>query len=114
MAYDRELAERIRALVAGVPRLSEKTMFGGVAFLVGGNMAVAASGRGGLMVRVDPAESAALVAASTARPAEMRGRPMAGWLRVDEEHVRTPEALSTWVERGVSFAASLPPKTRRA
>jgi TfoX/Sxy family transcriptional regulator of competence genes len=85
-------------------------MFGGLAFLVGGNMAVAASGQGGLLVRVDPASSDALVADSQARPAEMRGRLMAGWLRVDAEHVETSQRLAEWVERGISFARSLPTK----
>jgi hypothetical protein len=106
VAYDEELAERIRELVAGEPRLSEKKMFGGLAFLVGGNMAVAASGQGGLLVRVDPEESEALVASSDARPMEMRGREMAGWLRVDPPG----DELAGWVERGVAFARSLPPK----
>ena len=110
MAYDEELAGRIRELVAGEPALTEKKMFGGLAFLVGGNMAVAASGQGGLMVRVDPAESDALVSSSPARVVEMRGRQMPGWLRVDSEDVKTDEELSEWVERGVSFARTLPPK----
>jgi TfoX/Sxy family transcriptional regulator of competence genes len=110
MAYDERLAERIRRFVADEPTLTEKTMFGGLAFLVGGNMAVAASGQGGLMVRVDPAESDALVSSSPARVFEMRGRQMPGWLRVDSEDVKTDEELSAWVERGVSFARALPPK----
>jgi TfoX/Sxy family transcriptional regulator of competence genes len=111
MAYDEQLADRIRELVAGEPALTEKKMFGGLAFLVGGNMAVAASGQGGLMVRVDPAESDALVGASPARPMEMRGREMPGWLRLDTADVATKEELATWVERGVSFARSLPVKS---
>jgi TfoX/Sxy family transcriptional regulator of competence genes len=106
MAYDEELAGRIRALVGHEPGLTEKKMFGGLGFLVGGNMAVAASGQGGLLVRVDPDESEALVASSDARPMEMRGREMAGWLRVDPPD----DELAAWVERGVSFARSLPPK----
>jgi TfoX/Sxy family transcriptional regulator of competence genes len=106
----RELAERIRQTVAGEPGVTEKKMFGGLAFLVGGNMAVAASGQGGLMVRVDPGESDALVSSSPARVVEMRGRQMPGWLRVDSEDVKTDEELSAWVERGVSFARALPPK----
>jgi TfoX/Sxy family transcriptional regulator of competence genes len=110
MAYDEELAGRIRELVAGEPGLTEQKMFGGLAFLIGGNMAVAASGRGGLMVRVDPAESAALVDATPARLFEMRGRQMPGWLRVDADDVSTNEELAAWVERGVSFARSLPAK----
>jgi hypothetical protein len=111
MAYDEQLAARIRELVGGEPGLTEKKMFGGLAFLVGGNMAVAASGQGGVLVRVDPADSDALVAASSARPMEMRGREMAGWLRVDSEDVRSDAALAEWVERGVGYARSLPPKS---
>jgi TfoX/Sxy family transcriptional regulator of competence genes len=111
VAYDEELADRIRDLVGGEPNLTEKKMFGGLAFLVGGNMAVAASGQGGLLVRVDPDESDDLVASTSARMMEMRGREMPGWLRVDAEDVRTKRQLSTWVDRGVSFARSLPPKT---
>ena len=110
MAYDEELAARIRDLVAGERDLTEKKMFGGLAFLVGGNMAVAASGQGGLLVRVDPEESDALAASSSARPMEMRGREMAGWLRVEAADVETDEELTAWVERGVAFARSLPAK----
>jgi TfoX/Sxy family transcriptional regulator of competence genes len=110
MAYDEELAGRVREQVVGEPALTEKKMFGGLAFLVGGNMAVAASGQGGLLVRVDPAESDELVGTSRARVAVMRGREMPGWLRVDAEDVRTDEELSAWVDRGVSFARSLPAK----
>ena len=110
MAYDEELAGRIRGLVAGEPGLEEKKMFGGLGFMVGGNIAVAASGQGGLLVRVDPAESDALVASTPAYPMEMRGRQMAGWLRVDSEHVTGAE-LDAWVERGVAFARSLPKKS---
>ena len=107
MAYDEELAGRIRELVAGEPGLEEKKMFGGLGFMVGGNMAVAASGQGGLLVRVDPAESDALVASTPpAYPMEMRGRKMAGWLRLDSEHVAGAE-LDAWVERGVAYARSL-------
>jgi TfoX/Sxy family transcriptional regulator of competence genes len=107
VAYDEELAGRIRDLVANEPSLTEKKMFGGLAFLVGGNMAVAASGQGGLLVRVDPAESDELVSSTTARPMEMRGREMAGWLRVDPAD---EDELAAWVERGVSFARALAPK----
>jgi TfoX/Sxy family transcriptional regulator of competence genes len=110
MAYDEELAARIRELVAGEPRLAEKKMFGGLSFLVGGNMAVGASGQGGLLVRVDPAESDALVDSTPARLMEMGGRSMSGWLRVDAEDVQSDEALAEWVGRGVSYARSLPPK----
>ncbi|HLX78459.1 MAG TPA: TfoX/Sxy family protein [Acidimicrobiales bacterium] len=110
MAYDQELAERIRGLIASEPNVTEKKMFGGLAFLVGGNMAVAASGQGGLMVRVDPTQSDALIAKSSARPLEMRGREMAGWLRVDSDQVRTNRQLKPWVDRGTAFARSLPAK----
>jgi TfoX/Sxy family transcriptional regulator of competence genes len=106
VAYDEELADRIRALVAGLSGLEEKKMFGGLAFLVNGNMAVAASGQGGILVRVDPAESAALVEATGAEEMVMRGRAMAGWLRVEPAE----DELPGWVERGVGYARSLPPK----
>jgi TfoX/Sxy family transcriptional regulator of competence genes len=110
MAYDEELAARIRELVADEPGLAEKKMFGGLAFLVGGNMAAAASSRGGLMVRVDPADSGALAAASPARPVVMRGREIKGWLHIESEDLRTRRELAAWVERGVAFARSLPAK----
>jgi TfoX/Sxy family transcriptional regulator of competence genes len=110
VAYDEDLADRIRELVAGERRLTETKMFGGLAFLIGGNMAVAASGQGGLLVRVDPDRSDRLVATSSARPMRMRGREMAGWLRVDASDVKTKRQLSRWVELGVTYARSLPPK----
>jgi TfoX/Sxy family transcriptional regulator of competence genes len=108
--YDEELAQRIRVLVAAQRAVSEKKMFGGLAFLVGGNMAIAASGQGGILVRVGPERSDHLVATSTASVAVMRGRPMPGWLRVDPENVRTKRQLAKWVELGVGFARSLPAK----
>ena len=110
MAYDEELAQRIRELVGGGAHVTEKKMFGGLAFLVGGNMAVGASGQGGILVRVDPAETDALVASTNAHVMEMRGRSMQGWLRVDDEHVRDEGELAQWVERGVAYARSLPAK----
>lgn len=110
MAYDEDLATRIHALIGGDPGVTEQRMFGGLAFLIGGNMAVAASGQGGLMVRVDPDETETLLAEPHARPFEMRGRQMQGWLRVDDEGVRTQEQLAPWVERGATYAHSLPPK----
>jgi TfoX/Sxy family transcriptional regulator of competence genes len=110
MAYDEELAERIRDLLAHEPDMGEQKMFGGLAFLIGGNMAVAASGQGGLMVRVDPAEGEVLLAKTKARPMEMRGRSMSGWLRVDSDDVRQKRQLTKWVDRGVSYAKSLPRK----
>jgi TfoX/Sxy family transcriptional regulator of competence genes len=110
MAYDEDLADRIRELVAGEAGLTEQKMFGGLAFLIGGNMAVAASGQGGALVRIDPAESDALVATTSAQPMEMRGRPMPGWLRVGPEDLRTDPQLARWVELGTSYARSLPAK----
>ena len=110
MAYDEDLANRIRELMAGERAVTEKKMFGGLAFLIGGNMSVAASGQGGLLVRVDPDETDALVAKPHARRFEMRGRSMDGWLRVDPEGVRTKRLLEPWVKRGVAYARSLPPK----
>ena len=110
MAYDQELADRIRELVANEPGLAEKKMFGGLAFLIGGNMAVAASGQGGMMVRVDPDESETLLATTNARLVEMRGRQMRGWMRVDLQDVRTERQLAKWVGLGVAYARSLPAK----
>jgi len=110
VAYDEELASRMRELLGDEPNLTEMKMFGGLAFLIGGNMAIAASGQGGALVRVDPADSDQLVATTAAELMEMRGRQMAGWLRVDAEHLRTKDELLAWVERGVSYARSLPAK----
>jgi TfoX/Sxy family transcriptional regulator of competence genes len=110
VAHDEDLANRIRELIAGDPPATEQRMFGGLAFLVGGHMAVAASGQGGLMVRCDPEQTEALLAEPSAQPVVMRGREMAGWLRVDADGVRTQEQLEPWVRRGVAYAGSLPPK----
>ncbi|MFL6012622.1 MAG: TfoX/Sxy family protein [Gaiellaceae bacterium] len=110
MAYDERLAERIRELVAGQTGITEKKMFGGLAFLVNGNMSVAASGQGGLLVRVDPDDSDALAKKPGVEVMEMRGRAMRGWLRVDAPAVRTKQQLSGWVDRGVAFARALPAK----
>jgi TfoX/Sxy family transcriptional regulator of competence genes len=110
MAYDEDLANRIRELIAGAEDVDEQRMFGGLAFLAGGHMAVAVSGQGGLMVRVEPDETDALLAKPHARPFEMRGREMRGWLRVDPEGVRTKRQLEPWVRRGLAYARSLPPK----
>ena len=110
VAYDEKLAERIRSLIANEPDVGEQKMFGGLAFLIGGNMAVAASGQGGLMVRVDPAKGETLIAKTHARPMEMRGRSMSGWLRLDSDDVRQKRELSKWIDIGVSYAKSLPPK----
>ena len=110
MAYDEELADRIRELVAMEAGVTEKRMFGGLAFLIAGHMAVAASGQGGLLVRGPPEETEALGAGPHAGPMVMRGREMAGWLRVEDEGIRTMGELESWVRRGVAFARSLPPK----
>jgi len=110
MAYDEDLANRIRELVSAQEGVSEQRMFGGLAFLVNGNMAVSASGQGGLLLRVHPDETDALLAKSHALPFEMRGRTMQGWLRVEAEGVRTRAQLERWVARGIAHARSLPGK----
>ena len=110
MAYDEVLAARIREHTAGEP-VEERKMFGGLAFLLGGHLAVSASGRGGLMVRVEPAETDALLAEPGTAPMEMGGRgPVDGWLRVSADAVADEESLGRWVERGLAYARSLPPK----
>ncbi len=109
MAYDEDLANRVREVVtdAGVV---EKRMFGGLAFLIGGNMAVSASGQGGLLLRVDPAQTDALLKEAHAQPFVMRGREMQGWLRIEPDGLRTKRQLERWVNRGVTYAQSLPAK----
>ncbi|HUZ14951.1 MAG TPA: TfoX/Sxy family protein [Gaiellaceae bacterium] len=109
MAFDEELARRIRGLL-GDRVAEEKTVFGGLAFMIGGNMAIAASSNGGIIVRVDPADGPELAATAPAVLMEMRGKTMAGWLRVASEDVADDAALAPWVERGAAYAASLPPK----
>jgi len=108
MVYDQRLAARIRELTAKKRGVTEKEMFGGLAFLINGNMAVAASGQGGLLLRADP-EDGSLIAAG-ARPMVMRGRAMAGWLRVDADRLRTKAQLEKWVTGATTYAASLAPK----
>ena len=110
MAYDEDLADRIRELVRDEAGVTEKKMFGGLAFLIGGNLAVAASGSGGLMIRVDPALSNSLVTETSARLVEMRGRQMSGWLRIGAEGALVGSELARWVELGTSYARSLPAK----
>jgi TfoX/Sxy family transcriptional regulator of competence genes len=110
MPYDEDLADRIRELIAAEDDVTEKKMFGGLAFLIGGNMSVSASGQGGLLLRCDPAETEKLVQEPHAEPFEMRGRVMDGWLRVAPEGVRTKRQLEPWVKRGVAYARSLPTK----
>lgn len=109
MAYDEELAARIRDLLVEEP-VTEKKMFGGLAFLLGGHMSVAASGQGGLMVRVPPEQTGDLLQEPGAEEFEMRGRAMQGWLRVDDAVLADDEVLAGWVTRGLDFARSLPPK----
>jgi TfoX/Sxy family transcriptional regulator of competence genes len=110
VAYDEDLANRIRELIADEPDLTEQRMFGGLAFLIAGNMSVAVSGQGGLLVRVEPQETAALRAKPHAQSFVMREREMQGWVRVDAEGVRTKRTLEPWVRRSVGYARSLPPK----
>jgi TfoX N-terminal domain len=110
MAYDEVLAGRIRDLIGPDPELTEKKMFGGLAFLIRGHMAISASGQGGVLVHVDPARTGELIAATAATVAVMQGREMPGWLRVGADHLATDADLSPWVEIGIGHARSLPPK----
>ena len=110
MGYDEELAGRIRGLLAGESALTERRMFGGLAFLVDGHMAVAVSGQGGLMARIDPRDQASLVDGTAIEPMVMRGRAMSGWVRVAASAVADHRALQEWTDRCVAYAASLPPK----
>jgi TfoX/Sxy family transcriptional regulator of competence genes len=110
MAYEEKLAERVRVTLAGEDGVAEKKMFGGLAFLLNGNMAVAASGRGGLLVRVDPADNEALTSLPHVELMQMRGRTMAGWIAVGPEALRSKRELSGWVRRGVDYAKRLPSK----
>jgi TfoX/Sxy family transcriptional regulator of competence genes len=110
VAYDEDLANRVRELLADEEGVTERQMFGGLAFLIAGHMAVSVSGRGGLLLRVQPADTDALRAKPHAQPFEMRGRVMDGWLRVEAEGVKTRRQLERWVARGVAHVRSLPPK----
>ena len=110
MAYDETLAQRIRTLAGSTEGLTEKKMFGGLAFLVNGNMAISASGNGGVMVRVDPGQTEAIISSSKAQMIEMRGRQMPGWLRINTSDVTSDSELSRWVQLGTKYANSLPPK----
>jgi hypothetical protein len=110
VAYDRDLAEDIRDLLVAEPDVTERKMFGGVAFLLAGNMAVCASGQGGLMVRVRPDETDHVLARTKAEPMVMKGRPVRGWVRVGSEHLQTRRQLSSWVDRGTGYARTLPPR----
>ena len=113
MAYDEELANRLRELVQGEDGITEMRMFGGLAFLINGNMAVAASGQGGLLLRVDPVDTEALIRDPHAHRFVMRGRDMNGWLRVDPAGLATNRQLKRWLTRGVAYARSLPPKNKK-
>ena len=110
MPYDRELADRLRELLSTEKSVTEKAMFGGLAFLIGGNMAVAAGSQGGLMLRIDPADCATLVKKAHAERMVMRGRELDGWLRIDAAGIKTKKALTDWVTHGVDYAKSLPDK----
>ena len=110
MAYDVDLADRLRERLASRPDVVEKRMFGGVAFLVNGHMAVGASSRGGLLLRVEPARTESLLTHPRAEPFVMRGRPMAGWLRIDIDGAASDDELNRWVEHGLAYVATLPPK----
>jgi TfoX/Sxy family transcriptional regulator of competence genes len=110
MAYDEDLADRVREAVQDEPAVTEKKMFGGLAFLINGNMAVSASSKGGLLLRVHPAETDSFVSEPGVRRFEMRGREMDGWLRVDATVVKSDRELRRWVDIGVAYASSLPPK----
>src|SRR5262245_4283469 len=109
MAYDEELSERIRAQLEGESGLSEKRMFGGLAFLIDGNMACGVN-KTALVVRFDPAIHADVLAEPGARDFDLSPRPMKGWACVDPDGYRTDVDLERWVERGLSFARGLPPK----
>ena len=111
--HDLDLADRVRDLLTGEPGVTEQRMFGGLAFLMGGHMAVAASGQGGLLVRVDPSAAESLLTDPGVSPMVMRGREMRGGLRVEAAAVAEPDELAAWVSRGTSYARSLPPKPAR-
>ncbi|MEJ7629725.1 MAG: TfoX/Sxy family protein [Nocardioidaceae bacterium] len=110
MAYDEDLADRIRSAIRDQVGVTEKQMFGGLAFLVNGNMAVSVSGQGGLLLRVDPGETDSVVREDGVTRFEMRGRAMEGWVRVDPSAIASDRELTRWVQVGVSYAGSLPPK----
>ncbi len=110
MAYDEDLADRIRAEMQNQDGVTERRMFGGLAFMINGNMAVGASGQGGLLLRVDPGETDSVVREDGVARFEMRGREMDGWVRVDPSAIASDQELTRWVQVGVDYAASLPPK----
>lgn len=110
MAYDTELADRIRELLAPLRGVDEKRMFGGLAFLINGHMTVAASRQGGLLVRIPPEDTEKLLARAHVNAMVMAGREARGWLRVDADGVKTKRQLNGWVVRGVDYVRTLPPK----
>jgi hypothetical protein len=110
VAYDVNLADRLRGLLAGQPGLVEKRMFGGLAFLLAGHLVVSASSHGGLLLRVDPTQTEALLAEPRARPFVMRGREMSGWLHIDVDPSGNDDELKRWLEHGLGYVRSLPPK----
>jgi TfoX/Sxy family transcriptional regulator of competence genes len=110
MAYDEDLANRLRELLAGEVAITEKKMFGGLAFLLHGNMTVSASGKGGLLARIDPAETDKALARPNVTRMEMGGRSMDGWVRVAPEGIRTKRELASWVKRSLDYVKTLPPK----
>jgi TfoX/Sxy family transcriptional regulator of competence genes len=110
MTYDEDLADRVRTAIGDLAVVTEKRMFGGLGFLVNGNLAVSASSRGGLMLRVDPADLESVLAEDGVTPFEMHGRAMNGWVHVDASAAASPDQLDRWVGMGTTYAASLPPK----
>jgi TfoX/Sxy family transcriptional regulator of competence genes len=110
VAYDEKLAQRIRSILAKEPGLSERKMFGGIGFMVHGNMAVAANSKGGVMVRVDPEHGRELLEDPRYQPMEMRGRMMHGWLHIEPDAVASEESLREVVRHGLDYVRTLPPK----
>ena len=110
MAYDEDLANRLRELLADEDNITEKKMFGGLAFMLNGHMSVSASGKGGLLVRMDPSGTDAALKRDHVKRMEMGGRSMDGWLRVAPEGIRTKRQLEPWVKRSLKFVRTLPPK----
>ena len=110
MTYDLELADRLRERLSSEPDLTERRMFGGLAFLVAGHLAVSASGHGGLLVRCDPGDQEALEADPRVGPFVMHGRAMIGWVHVDVDASVGDADLDGWLDHGLAFARSLPPR----
>lgn len=114
MAYDEELSDRIRELIGGEPGLREQKMFGGLVFLIDDHIAIAASGDGGLLVRLDPSAAEAMLAKAQIEAMQMGARTMSGFYRVDGSRVRTKRQLEAWTNRTVAYARSLPPKPKKS